>query len=207
LGVAFFELTNLTVILFVAFVFLLLVHFEFCREQQIRVIGLVLQLGGIFTVVRKLRATQDQFQLQTTSIWQWLKGFPQFPSAHVNLHASDFSVGGPVFSDARIRTSPGPATPLEQRVALLEQQFAGLFDEVWRAVGEIKANADKLSDSIGVERAERAKTDKRHELQLQQAVAGNLDLDYAGVLYFVLGTIASTASNEIARWLGASPCN
>jgi hypothetical protein len=57
-----------------------------------------------------------------------------------------------------------------------------------------------------IERAERDEANKRLKEQLAEAVVGHLDLDYAGVLYFVLGTIAATASGELAKWLGAAPC-
>jgi hypothetical protein len=43
--------------------------------------------------------------------------------------------------------------------------------------------------------------DKRVEGQLVETAVGGLHLDFWGVFYFILGTIAGTASPEIAAYL------
>ena len=88
----------------------------------------------------------------------------------------------------------------------MERQYAGLFDEVGRMGQEIKNNAGEFSEALKAESAERQKADQKNETQLRKAVVGNLHLDYAGVIYFMCGTIASSASGEIAKWLGVPPC-
>jgi len=208
LGIAVFGPTNLLAMVAAGVMFwLVLSDPKSCLERAIRLTGLVFQLCGVFTVVLKLRAAQHQFQLPTTNIWQWLKQFPRFPSQHVALNARGGSYGGPLFSAARLRVSPGPGSPLDQRVTLLEQQYASLFDEVGGLVRDTKESAEKFSEALRVERAERETADKKHEERLQEAVVGHVHLDYAGVAYFVLGTIAGTASSDIARWLGAASCS
>ena len=71
---------------------------------------------------------------------------------------------------------------------------------------EVKKNAQEILEAVRAEIAERQKAEKRLREQLEEAVVGHLELDLAGVLYFILGTIGATASTEIARWLGAAPC-
>jgi hypothetical protein len=203
LGIAVFGRTNLLVVCFVVIVPLLLGS---CLEQKVRLAGLVLQLSGFATIALKLRSAQHQFQLPTTNIWLWLKQFPRFPSSHVFLSAAGTALATSSAS-ARMRVSAGPATPLNRRVELLEQKYAELFDEVGRLDQEVKANAREISEALKAESDERQKADRRHDEQLQEAIAGHLHLDWAGVWYFVLGTIAGTASGELARWLGAAPCS
>jgi hypothetical protein len=114
---------------------------------------------------------------------------------------------GDSFGSGRARVSAGPATPLDRRVALLEENYASLFDEVGNLDQEMKKNRQELSDALNAEKAARESADTRHEDQLKEAVVGQVHLDFAGVLYFLLGIIAATASSEFAVWIGAAPCS
>lgn len=195
----------------VLFVFaLVFFFFDLCHErleQGIRFIGMGFQIWGFVTVLKKLSAAKRQFQLPTMlkRIGQYLKQFPLFRPRHQILSATGMAVGVS-FGAARLREVAGPTTPLNQRVELLERQYAELFDEVGRMGQEIKTNVGELSGALKAESAERQKADQKNETQLREAVVGNLQLDYAGVVYFAFGTIAGTASGEIAKWLGVPPC-
>ena len=67
------------------------------------------------------------------------------------------------------------------KVALLEQQYAELFDEVGRLDQEVKKNAQEILEAVRAEIAERQKAEKRLREQLEEAVVGHLELDLAGV--------------------------
>ena len=71
---------------------------------------------------------------------------------------------------------------------------------------EFEKKAGEFSEALKAERAERQKADQKNETELREAVVGNLHLDYAGVGYFIFGTIASTAADEIAKRLAAALC-
>jgi hypothetical protein len=165
----------------------------------------VFQLSGFVTVVLKLVAAKRQFQLPMNSFRQWLGRFPQFPPYHHVLSPEPAALHIEGGLGPRLRVASGPTTPLDQKVALLEQQYAELFDEVGRLDQEVKKNAREIWEALKAEIAERQRAEALGQ-QLQEAVVGHLELDIAGVLYFIIGTIAATASTEIARWLGAEPC-
>ena len=204
--IAVFGPTNLFAVFSVVIALWLLVSFtKTCLEQEIRFGGLVLQIFGSFTVARKLWVVTGQFQLPSTSVWQWLKRFPTFPRHRV-IAGTGAALGGAVSGSARMRLSPSPQMPLDQKVEFLTKQYAELFDEVGRLDQKVKQDARDSSAALQAESAKREKADKKYEEQLREAVVGHLDLDYAGVLYFVLGTIAGTASGDISRLLGAATC-
>jgi hypothetical protein len=106
----------------------------------------------------------------------------------------------------RARLSSEPGTPLERRIQLLEENYASLFDEVGGLDRNIKENARKFSEGLSFEQSEREKSDKKIEENLREAVVGSFHLDNLGVLYFAIGTIAGTASVEIAKWFGQGAC-
>ena len=136
------------------------------------------------------------------------QAFPIIQSTASNYRRGGHSDACNRFGSGRGRVSPGPATPLDRRVRTSwNSEYASLFDEVGRLDQEVKTKAREFSEKLKVESAEREKADKRCEEQLQEAIVGQVHLDYAGVAYFVLGTIAGTASSDIARWLGAAQCN
>jgi hypothetical protein len=96
---------------------------------------------------------------------------------------------------------------LDRRVALLEENYASLFDEVGNLTQEMNKSAREFSEALRTERAERENADKGHKEQLKEAIVGRVHLDFAGVFYLLVGIIAATASSEFARWIGAAPCS
>ncbi len=95
---------------------------------------------------------------------------------------------------------------MEQRVAMLEDIYARLFYEVGGLGNEVTRRIDELSSNLRAEVAAREAGDNRVEEQLIETAVGSLHLDLWGVLFFVLGIVAGTASPEIAAALGAASC-
>jgi hypothetical protein len=192
------------VILAFASVTLLIVPF-WCLERQIRILGMSLQLFGFGTVAWGLTKTRKQFNKPT--FWQasliWLKSRPRFKPQHHVISVAGLSVGA-AFGRARATVGPGPDTTLERRVEILEQNYESLFKEVGAIDDTLTRKAQELSDAIRTERAEREARDTRIEAQVTDAVAGGLPLDWVGVIYFFIGVIAGTASQEIAALMGGA---
>jgi hypothetical protein len=175
-----------------------------CVERQVRLTGMLLQLLGVITIAMRLRATQRQFPGQTLA--RWFQRRPRFRVQNTITGAAGASLGMATAS-ARGRVSPGPQATLEQRVAMLEDSYTRLFDEVGNLGSEVRRRTDESSSNLRAETAFREAGDKRVEEQLMETAVGGLHLDFWGVLFFILGIIAGTASPEIAAALGAAPCN
>ena len=121
------------------------------------------------------------------------------------LHAEGASFGMSTMT-ARARVSAGPDSPLERRVAILEQEVTSLYDELGTLSAEMKKRTDELSDSLKAERSERVQADEKTKNQLRKAVAEGIPLGVVGVIFFLFGITAGTASPEIASWFGAGAC-
>jgi len=189
------------------FVFLIF-FFVPCVERQIRISGMVLQLAGVILVGVGLRDTRQAFDDQPTTlgaIKQWWSGRPRFGPKHTVVAAAGVSVGA--FSgSARMRVGAGPNTSLDQRVTMLEQGYASLFDEVGTLSGEVKKKTDELSKALKAEQGARAQAITQTKDQLKRAVAEGIPLASVGVIFFLLGVTAGTASPEIASIFGSSAC-
>jgi hypothetical protein len=208
--VAWFWRTQPFIAIFAAMtiVALLFVVFNSCFERQIRLSGMGLQLLGVILVGVGLRDTRRAFENQPT-MWKaiklWWSGRPRFGPQHQTIHVTGVQ-GLSLVGSARARVGPGPNTTLEQRVAMLEQQYVGLFDELGTLSSEIKVKLDELSDSLQAERSERQQAEVQAKNQLERAVAEGIPLARVGVIVFLIGITAGTASAEIASIFGAGAC-
>ena len=173
-------------------------------EGIVRFVGGLLQVGGVITIVLKLRAAHRQFPGQALALW-WQRR-PRFGSQNVVIAAAgsaSVSVGTVV---ARGRVSPGPNAPLIQRVAILEESYTKLFDEVGNLGTEVKRRTDELNRKLQAEATAREAADKTIKEQLKETAVGSFPLDVWGVLFVILGIIAGTGSQEIAALIGARSC-
>jgi len=180
-----------------------------CLERQIRFSGMLLELLGLLIVVIGLRDTRRAFDDQPTtweSIKLWWAGRPRFGPQHdvVAVAAGSLGLAG---GSVRARVSPGPNTPLERRVVLLEQQYANLYDEVGKLGEEAKRTADEFSKALDMERAERQQADQNTKDQLKNAVAEGIPLERVGGISIATGMVAATASAELVSLFGAGPCS
>jgi hypothetical protein len=117
-------------------------------ERTVRLIGLVLQLLGLITILLRLWATQRQFPGQW---WRrWWQRRPRLRGLHsvISQHgaATGFTSGR-----ARGRTTAGPQATFEQRVAMLEENYIKLFDEVGGLANELERRTARLSANLQAE--------------------------------------------------------
>ncbi len=172
-------------------------------EREVRLTGMVLQLLGVITIVLRLRAAQRQFPEQTLKRW-WQRR-PRFRVRNTVISAAGSAISMAT-GRARGRVTPGPQATLEQRLAMLEDSYTKLFDEVGGLGNEIRRRGDELSNKLHAEVAAREASDKKIEEHLKETAVRSLHLDAWGVLFFIFGIIAGTASPEIAAVFGAASC-
>ena len=106
----------------------------------------------------------------------------------------------------RGRVAPGPQATLDQRVAMLEDSYTKLFDEVGSLGNEVKRRSDELTGKLRAEATAREAADKEIKEQLRETAVGSIHLDVWGVLFVMLGIIAGTVSPEIAALVRAAWC-
>ena len=93
-------------------------------ERAVRLIGGILQLGGIITIVLKLRGAQRQFPGHMWALW-WQRR-PPFRVLNTVISAAGAALEMAT-GRARGRVTPGPQATLEQRLAMLEDSYTKLF--------------------------------------------------------------------------------
>jgi hypothetical protein len=145
-------------------------------ERAVRLMGMFLQLLGVITIVLRLRAAQRQFPGQTLGVW--LQRRPRF--RHTVTSATLMANDSADTASFRDRVGPGPQATLEQRVAILEDSYTKLFDEVGGLGKELRQRADELSNKLHDETSAREARDKMIEEQLRETAVGSLHLDAWG---------------------------
>jgi hypothetical protein len=87
-------------------------------------------------------------------------------------------------------------------VALLEQQYVALSDEVGTLGEETKRTADELSKALEGERNDRQQGDKAIRDQLKKAVAEGIPLEFTGALFIAIGILADDGDQRAVRFEG-----
>ena len=172
-------------------------------EREVRLIGMALQLLGVVTILMRLRAAHRQFPRQMLNRW-WLRR-PKFRVGSTVVSGTGTAMS---MATARVeaRVIPGPQATIEQQIKMLEDNYARLGDAVGGLDREVKKRIDDLSTKLTAETASREAGDKKTEEQVREATVGTLHLDAWGVIFFVVGIIAGTASPEIAVLIGGGSC-
>lgn len=174
-----------------------------CGENYIRWLGMTLQLFGVVTVAMRLRGSGRLFRKPTVHerIALYFKEFPRrrvtnhIISAQVNAIAPSSTVR------AKATVSPGPDTPLERRVEMLEEKTKHLFLEVDEIKNNLRAKLEELTLKITEEGTERKAGHRAFEEQLERAFIGDIHVDWWGVIFFIAGIILASLSPELADLL------
>ena len=191
-------------------IFSLLVLMLSCWEPRIRLTGMVLELSGLLTVALGLRETRKLFGRQGlfTGIWSYLTTVP-LPwgtgDKQVILASAAISLGGATLA-GHATVLPGPNTPVEERLSRLENEVARLSGEAFQIRQSIDEAGRKHRQVIDEEATRREAGDAETRKQLEEAEAGGLHLEVAGVCWIALGILLATASNEIASMPFFSAC-
>lgn len=196
------------------FVFLNLGHQEVwfflsnleCQEKTFRLIGMSLQLGGVATVAKGLidsgkRSKKLNF-LEKIALF-----FKKFPRRSVSIVTGWGRAVAPAHKgSAKGIVLPGPNTPLERRVELLEGITESLFSEVGILEGKLRAQSAeltlKMTEEVTNRKAEHKMLEEKIgelETELEMAVTGNIHIEWLGVFFFIVGIILASASPELAQ--------
>lgn len=173
------------------------------RENHIRLLGMVLQLVGFLFVAKGLRDSGALFEKLTVreSMALYFKSFPRRSVTNHIISAQGISASAS-FGSGRISVLPGPNTPLEKRVEMLEERTANLFSAVGELEGKLRAQSDELTLRITEERTEREAEHKAFGKKLERAVVGGIHAEWLGLIFFIVGIFLASASPELCGLLG-----
>ena len=173
-----------------------------CKEQDIRLVGLLLQVVGFTIVVLQLVTRRRLFRKPSlvARLAAYLKRFPSLSAKTVIIGGHVGAVVGT--TAARLRVKSGAETSLEQRMEILESEVEELIEnlrKVSSALSDHKAECGRSFDEV---RQEMTAANSRLEELIDEAVVGRIELEWIGVLYFIVGISLATASSEVSTYLG-----
>lgn len=174
-----------------------------CRERDIRLLGMVLQLFGFLTVAKGMRDSGRLFKKPTVRerVALYFRGFPRRSVKNQFISGLGTSSKG-MLGSGRGMVSPGQDTTLEKRVEMLEERTKNLFVEVGELGGKLRKQWDELTLKITEEATERKAGHRAFEEQLETAVIGGIHIEWWGVVFFIFGIIFASASPELSGLLG-----
>jgi len=172
-------------------------------EQVIRLTGLVLQLFGICTVIWGISETRALFGLPSVASKTkvWLNSFPLL-RRNVRLNVGNATI--PITSSkVRLYGTHGPgATPtIDSRLDDLEKAVISIHERISQTQKEMDEEFQRTAGALKHEEQLRQAEDSTIRAKLEVTGTGGLHISAIGALLLMVGTILSTASNELPELL------
>jgi hypothetical protein len=90
---------------------------------------------------------------------------------------------------------------VEERFTRLEAEVASLRAGHRSHVRSTRQSVDQLRDADQQERGERRAADQAHDKKLEEVAVGGLHLETMGLVWLLVGVIASSVPAQLAAWL------
>ena len=173
------------------------------KEQDIRWFGLLFQIIGFAIVLRQLNARLRLFR-RPSFLSRIKKYFASFPSPYgkaISVSASSVMVEFGV-SSAELSLGLSPDITLEQRVDILAREIENLTQRLRKTESslgnhkvESKRSFDEVHENI---------SSKHNELRklVDEAIIAGINLEWVGIVYFIVGICLATTSSDISAYLG-----
>lgn len=173
--------------------------------DAVRYAGLLCQLAGICSVAWGLVRLRRDFGRPSIgkALLSWARGVfgpqpePIPASADIDIVLKGFTVTG----DVRVPEKLPEIASLEERVAVLEENHERLHEAIDAARKEHNKETDDLRQKIvEQDKSFRQETDRLNRL-LEGIAIGGLNLEVAGLVVLVVGTVLGSVPAEIAAGL------
>ena len=196
------EKRHLWFTIFVIVIAILFIIRKGVTEREIRITGLILQVGGIGTVAWGIHETRKIFGHPDifTNFYQWLRRCPVFGrdttgSFHINTP--------PITMQGRMHSSAnaGPDATVEARIEALEENLKYIHERIDQTQKEITEKDRAHVQALKQERQIRVKEDQDLRGKLEATEIGGLSISAMGAAWLFVGVTMSTVSQELFLWL------
>lgn len=178
-------------------------------DDHIRYAGLLLQLGGITTVVLSLRGRRRLFHRPSLIdyLLEWLakakRSWWSTKSVTISVAVSSAQAQS---SGGSISTSyAAHDTTIEARLAAMEANIKTLKSSQAKAASEFHKAERKWAEAMDSERQSRELAIVNIKTKVDTLGAGSLHIETAGLFWLILGVVMGTIPTEIAMWLQMIP--
>jgi len=173
-------------------------------EPKIRITGLVLQVLGILTVVWGISETRRLYGLPSiaSKVAAFFEAFPlRRRSVVVAAGGGSIRISG---GKARAYGTHGPGEnpTVDSRLAALERNIASIHERITSVERDIEDEVRKAADALATEARARETEDRSIRERLETTSTGGIHISAIGTVWLLFGVLMSTASVELAKWLG-----
>ncbi len=173
-------------------------------EARARTAGMLLQLFGLATVAVGLSKTRQLFGrpsvVARVASWFGRLWSVFAPSKSATVHVQGVASVA-LAGSARVRVGAAPDATLDRRVAVLEQNYELLQKQVDQQEVQTNERLRALQSQVQAEATARQAEDRLTAGKLEDMAIGGLHLEGVGVLWLLLGVVATSMPTEIAAWL------
>jgi hypothetical protein len=173
-------------------------------EQRLRLAGLLFQWLGIAVVAYGLHETRKLFHRPTmlSLACDWFRQFPPWLEKKRLISGTATIQAGSSSMTGRMKVSPAPGAPLQDRVRILEEQVDRLQDLTWNLDDRAREDSKRLDSAIESERKNREAEDQQVRRLLEEVLAGGLRIEWMGVFWLFVGVMLGTVPTDIVRLFG-----
>lgn len=171
-------------------------------EQSIRISGMLLQLGGIFTVVWGIVSTRQFFGLPRLrdGLRAWWARAP-FKSRHAVFGAGGAQLGVSGEGHAYSTFPVDHSAAIDDRIKALDRNITLIHERITTVHSDARKKHDELRVKV-VEHAGRLEEiGTKLAGDLRTFGTSGLHISGIGAAWLFLGTIMGGASQEIAKWV------
>ena len=174
-----------------------------CKELEIRWVGIVLQIIGFCLVGWQLIKISRQFGVPSflSRIATYWRKFPSPFNKNIE-HAVRISGTVSFNFDARVKAVSGPHATLEKRVNFLESEIKDIQGDLNKVNSTLNSQKDESRKSLEELRSDTTKDMKQIKELLNNAVVGEIHLDWIGFFYLLAGIVLASGAPEIAGMVG-----
>lgn len=104
-------------------------------------------------------------------------------------------------SRAHATVTAGPNTPLDRRMALLEEKFAHLWRQIDETENAIRKELRTITQTVSQEEQTRTIEDRRINRKIEEVAVGGLRLEFVGLFWLMLGVVGTSIPKQLAEML------
>lgn len=176
-------------------------------ETAFRLAGMVLQLGGVCTVVLGILKTRADFGQPTvrSQFKSWLKTFPPLNPPPVTISINATLPG--LFGEMYMSSTHGPSADqsVEGRIGHLEMIVRKLDEALGKTHIAVLQAEKKAQQALDAQALQFTGQIDGVTKKIEASATGGIHLSAVGVVLLFVGTIFGGAAPELGHWFAVAP--
>ena len=174
-----------------------------CKERDIRLIGLGLQITGFLSVASQLTNISRLFNNPSvlSRVINRLKSLPSPYIKDVLLEAQIMSGSASIYeASARVRHNRNAT--LVERLKILENSLDSFEENLQKVRNDLRDFRTEIQQSLEETYEKIRKELATVENLVNEAVGGGVHIQWVSIIHFLTGVVLATTAPELSAWLG-----